>query len=74
MRIQPGKHYRVKGYSAEINRQYRHKLLSMGFTPDAEFEAVRVAPLGDPVEVRIKGFLLSLRQDEVRFLQVEVIN
>lgn len=72
MRIQPGKQYKVKGFSASIDRAYQHKLLSMGFTPGAQFLALRVAPLGDPIEVKIRGFLLSLRQEEAQFLDLEV--
>lgn len=71
MRIEPGKTYRVKGFAAGTNRQYQHKLLSMGFTPDALFTAVRVAPLGDPIEIKIRDFLLSLRREELNCLHIE---
>ena len=50
----------------------RRRLLDMGFIAGSEFEVERVAPLGDPVEIRIKGYHLSLRRDEATNIQVEV--
>ena len=52
---------------------HRQKLLSMGLTPGAEFTVMRVAPLGDPVEVRVRGADLSLRGDEASDLLIERI-
>ena len=48
------------------------RLLDMGLVSGSEVEVQRVAPLGDPVEVRIKGYNLSLRQEEAASIQVEV--
>lgn len=42
----------------------RQHLLELGFTPGAEIRFVRVAPLGDPLTVRIRGYQLSLRRRE----------
>nr|VFJ58184.1 MAG: ferrous iron transport protein A [Candidatus Kentron sp. FM]VFJ73153.1 MAG: ferrous iron transport protein A [Candidatus Kentron sp. FM]VFK13856.1 MAG: ferrous iron transport protein A [Candidatus Kentron sp. FM] len=50
---------------------YRQKLLAMGLTRGAEFTVSRVAPLGDPVEINVRGFSLSLRKHEAAILQVE---
>jgi ferrous iron transport protein A len=61
----------VAGY-AETGRSYRKKLLSMGLTPGTELAVTRVAPMGDPVEIRIRGFKLSLRKDEAAAVQVEL--
>jgi ferrous iron transport protein A len=60
----------VTGYQG-ASRAYRKKLLSMGLTPGVEFRVTRIAPLGDPVEIRVRGFQLSLRRDEASALQVE---
>lgn len=59
----------VIGYE-QGGRAYRKKLLSMGLTPGAEFEVVRVAPMGDPVEIRVRGTSVSLRKSEAEALQV----
>ena len=65
-----GERGRVEGF-AEGGRAYRRKLLSMGLTPGVQFQVLRVAPLGDPVEVRVRGSNLSLRKDEAATLRVE---
>jgi ferrous iron transport protein A len=49
----------------------RRRILDMGVVSGAEIEVVRVAPLGDPVEFRIKGYNLSLRKSEAKNVQVE---
>ena len=43
---------------------YRKKLLAMGLTPGTAFEVLRVAPLGDPLEISIRGYSISLRRAE----------
>jgi ferrous iron transport protein A len=53
------------------NRPYREKLLSMGLTPGTEFTVVRLAPLGDPLEISVRGYAVSLRKGEAQLLQVE---
>lgn len=68
--MQVGDQGRVQGFE-EGGRGYRRKLLSMGLTPGVEFQVVRVAPLGDPVEVRVRGTSVSLRKAEAEALQVE---
>lgn len=49
---------------------YRKKLLAMGITPGTTFRVVRVAPLGDPVEIQVRGYLLSLRREEAALISV----
>ncbi len=53
------------------DRSYREKLLSMGLTPGTEFAVVRTAPLGDPVEIQVRGYSVSLRKNEAQLLRVE---
>jgi ferrous iron transport protein A len=55
------------------NKSYRKKLLAMGLTPGTEFSVIRYAPMGDPVEISVRGFALSLRKDEAAALLVERI-
>jgi len=54
-------------------KAYRKKLLAMGLTPGTEFSVTRFAPLGDPVEIKLRGFALTLRRDEASVLQIEKI-
>lgn len=49
------------------------RLLEMGFTPGTELEVIRFAPLGDPIEVRVRGYHLSMRRvDAAGLLVAEV--
>ena len=52
-------------------KQYRAKLLAMGLTKGIELELTRVAPLGDPLEITVRGFSLSLRKAEAAAVLVE---
>ena len=52
-------------------KEYRAKLLAMGLTKGIEVELIRVAPLGDPLEINIRGFSLSLRKAEASAVLVE---
>ena len=53
------------------NDGIRRRLLDMGVITGALVEVERVAPLGDPMEVRIKGYHLTLRKEEAARIQVE---
>jgi Fe2+ transport system protein FeoA len=46
------------------------RLLEMGFVPGTRVEVVKVAPLGDPLELRIRGYHLSLRRAEAAHVRV----
>ncbi|AGB03757.1 FeoA family protein [Methanoregula formicica] len=48
----------------------RRRLFALGFVPGAPIESVRAAPLGDPVEYRIKGYCISLRKEDARLITV----
>ena len=56
---------------AEGRKEYRSKLLAMGLTKGIELELTRVAPLGDPLEITVRGFSLSLRKAEAAVVLVE---
>ena len=49
------------------------RIEEMGVTPGEHVEVVRYAPLGDPIEIKIRGYHLSLRKEEADLIQVEVI-
>jgi ferrous iron transport protein A len=48
----------------------RRRLLEMGFCNGACVEMIRRAPLGDPIEFRLRGYHLSLRNEQARCIQV----
>jgi len=59
---------------SKANKIYRQKLLAMGLTPGTVFLVKRIAPLGDPIELSVRGYSLSLRKGEAAILQVECMN
>lgn len=61
---------RIVGYD-QAGGAYRKKLLAMGLTPGTEFSITRFAPMGDPVEIRLRGFSLTLRKNEASVLLIE---
>ena len=50
----------------------RRRLIDMGVVSGTLVEVQRVAPLGDPVEIKIKGYDLALRREEAANIQVEI--
>ena len=54
-------------------KPYRRKLLAMGLTPGTPVKLLRIAPLGDPMEIKVRGFTLSLRRQEALQLAIEKI-
>lgn len=52
---------------------YRQKLIALGLTPGTPFVVNRLAPLGDPVEISLRGFALSLRKKEASLVLVEKV-
>lgn len=58
---QKGRVLKVKGNSA-----VKRRILDMGLVPGSEVVMERYAPLGDPVEIKLKGYHLSLRKEEAK--------
>lgn len=55
------------------NKAIKKRLLEMGFVRGTEIYVEKVAPLGDPMELVLKGYHLSLRRDEAKDVNVEVL-
>lgn len=69
--LKPGERARIVRMEIEgaAGRRYRE----MGLVKGEIIKVIRVAPLGDPVEIEVKGYNLSLRKEEARKVEVEVI-
>lgn len=67
--VAPGGRARVLAVAGDGTVAQR--VLEMGLVEGAEVEVVRLAPLGDPIEVRLFGYLLSLRRHEAAAIAVE---
>ena len=48
------------------------RLEEMGLTPGEQVQVIRYAPMGDPIEIKIRGYMLSLRKEEAELIQVEI--
>ena len=53
-------------------RALRCHLLDMGLIPGTAVRVEKIAPLGDPLELRVRGYALSLRKEDARNITVEV--
>lgn len=54
-------------------KSYRQRLMAMGLLPGTQFVVSRVAPLGDPIELNVRGYNLILRKDEATILEVKQV-
>ena len=52
----------------------RHHLLDMGLTPQTEVLLQKVAPMGDPVQIALRGYELTLRLEEARWIEIENVH
>ncbi len=68
--MKPGEKAVIIGYR-EGKKEYRRKLLSFGLTRGTEITMKKIAPLGDPVEISVRGYSLSLRKAEAEILELE---
>ncbi len=70
--LEVGDRCRLTGYDKGVG-EYRQKLLAMGLIRGAEFVITRKAPLGDPIEIKLSSFSLTLRKNEADAVEVEII-
>lgn len=64
--LQPGESGVVDTVGGE-GALHRH-LLDMGLTPGVKVTLVRTAPMGDPLEIRLRGYALTLRRDDAAYI------
>lgn len=57
---------KIEGDSA-----YKRRIMDMGITKVSELYIRKVAPLGDPVEITVRGYELSVRKDDAQCVQVK---
>ena len=65
-----GEKGKIKSVSGE--GKIRRRLFDMGVTPGAELIMRKKAPLGDPIEITIRGYELTLRKTEAACVEVEL--
>ena len=50
----------------------RRRLMDMGVTPGVKITLRKIAPLGDPVEISLRGYRLCLRKSETKYFELEI--
>jgi ferrous iron transport protein A len=70
-RLSPGKHGIVRGIEGDAPSVRR--LMDLGLVPGTRVRMVRAAPLGDPLELLVRGTHLSLRRSEAGRVHVEPV-
>lgn len=68
-----GQRARVTGYRAG-QEALLQRILEMGVNRGVTVELVRLAPLGDPLEITLRGYRLSVRREEAGLIEVEVLD
>lgn len=70
-RLKPGEKGIIRGYSE--NNSNEDYLMELGMMIGTVVTLVKFAPFGDPLEIKARGFFLSIRKSEARFILVEKI-
>ena len=66
--LKPGEQGIITGYEQEA---LPNRLLEMGMLPGERVAVLRLAPLGDPMDLRIRGYRLSLRKEDAALIRVD---
>ncbi|MCI8268518.1 MAG: ferrous iron transport protein A [Lachnospiraceae bacterium] len=66
--LKPGQQGIVEGIAA--TGSMKRRIMDMGITPGVEIRVIKAAPLGDPIEVNVRGYELSLRKEEAQQIEM----
>lgn len=67
--LKPGEKGRVR--KIEITGPVKRRIMDMGITKGVEILVRKVAPLGDPIELTIRGYELSIRKNDAKYIIIE---
>lgn len=67
--VKPGETVKVTKLNGE--GAVKRRIMDMGLTKGVEVKMIKLAPLGDPVEVNVRGYELSIRKADADFVIVE---
>lgn len=68
-----------KGYVAKVlhiatpDSKLKRRLMDMGITEGVQVQVKKIAPMGDPIDILLRGYELCLRKADLSFIEVEVI-
>ena len=72
-KLQIGKDAIISAINCE-DKTLRHHILDMGLTPNTEVTLIKTAPLGDPLEIRLRGYVLTLRKSDAAKIVIKDIH
>ena len=72
-KLQVGKDAVISSINCE-NKALRAHILDMGLTPGVEVTLIKTAPMGDPLEIRVRGYELTLRKADAAKIEIEDIH
>lgn len=67
--LSPGQQGRI--LSLQLSPDQSQRLLEMGLLPGTVIEVIRFAPMGDPIDLKIRGYHLSIRKEEAKGILIE---
>lgn len=56
-----------------LNSLVKRHLLEMGLTRGTLIKVTKIAPMGDPISIELRGYELAIRKEEAKFIEVEVV-
>ncbi len=62
---------KVRVTGIEGDRPVKRRIMDMGITKGTVVEIIRIAPLGDPIDVKVRGYQLSIRLEDASNIDVE---
>ena len=71
--LKPGQQGTILKLDSSIG-PIRRRLMDMGVIPGETVKVEKVAPMGDPIEITVKSYNLSLRKNEARGIEIEVLS
>lgn len=70
--LKSGEKGTLASYGSGGDLELKRHLLGMGFVKGAGVEVEKVAPLGDPIQIKVKGYSVCLRKEEAKNIDIEV--
>lgn len=70
-KLRPGQKARI--VAVDGNGALRRRLLDMGLTPNTMILVKKMAPLGDPIELHVRNFVLTLRKEDAKQILVAAV-
>lgn len=71
--LEPGKEAIIEDIQSD-SQSLRHHIFDMGLTPGTKVSVTKTAPLGDPIELLVRGYSLTMRKDDLSKIEISNIN